>query len=49
MKYETLLNYIEAEKKYKERAKDIVDIYRHGFDEESFKGEFYHGQKRKKV
>ena len=49
LKYETLLHDIEAEKKYKERAKDIVDRDRHGFDENSFIGEPYHGQKRKKV
>ena len=49
LKFETLLHDIEAEKKCKERAKDIVNRDRHGFDEDSFKGEFYHGQKRKKV
>ena len=48
-RYENLLHDIEAEKKYKERAKDIVDRDRHGFDENSFIGEPYHGQKRKKV
>lgn len=30
-------------------AKDIVDRDRHGFDENSFIGEPYHGQKRKKI
>ena len=49
LKFETLLHDIETEKKCKERANDIVDRDRHGFDEDSFKGEFYHGQKRKKV
>ena len=48
LKYETLLHDIENEKKYKERLKDIVDRDRHGFDENSFIGEPYHGQKRKK-
>lgn len=45
---ETLLHDLEQKKKDKERAKDIVDRDRFGFDENSFKGEFYHGQKRKK-
>lgn len=47
-KYETLLHDLEMNKKIKERAKDIVDRDRLGFDENSFKGETYHGQKRKK-
>lgn len=47
-KLETLLHDIETAKKAKELAKDIIDRDRLGFDEESFKGEFYHGQKRKK-
>lgn len=45
---ETLLHDLEQKKKDKERAKDIVDRDRFGFDENSFKGESYHGQKRKK-
>ena len=45
---ETLLHDIESDRKYKERLKDIVDRDRMGFDENSFKGDFYHGQKRKK-
>lgn len=45
---ETLLHDIESDRKYKERVKDIVDRDRLGFDENSFIGEFYHGQKRKK-
>ena len=46
-KNETLLHDLEQNKKNKERAKDIVDRDKLGFDESSFKGEFYHGQKRK--
>ena len=46
-KNETLLHDLEQNKKYKERVKDIVDRDRLGFDEHSFKGEAYHGQKRK--
>lgn len=39
----------KAEKERKEqREKDLINRDRHGFDDESFKGEFYHGQKRKK-
>ena len=45
---ETLLHDIESDRKYKERSKNIVDRDRLGFDENSFMGEFYHGQKRKK-
>lgn len=45
---ETILHDIEFKRKEKERAKDIVDRDRFGFDDESFKGEFYHGQKRKR-
>lgn len=43
-----LLHDIENKKKAKERAQDIIDRDRLGFDENSFKGEFYHGEKRKK-
>lgn len=45
---ENLLHYLEAQKKQRDLEKDIISRDRHGFDEESFKGEFYHGQKRKK-
>ena len=45
---ENILYYIEYNRKKKEHDKDIVDRDRLGFDEDSFKGEFYHGQKRKK-
>lgn len=45
---EILLHNIMVEKKRKEREEDIIARDRHGFDDESFKGEFYHGQKRKK-
>lgn len=48
IKEENLLHDIEAKRKAKEIAKDIIDRDRLGFDETSFKGEFYHGQKRKK-
>ena len=44
----TLLWSIEDKRKAVEIAKDIIDRDRLGFDDESFKGEFYHGQKRKK-
>lgn len=43
-----LIQYIEWKRKTKEQEDDIVARDRHGFNEESFKGEFYHGQKRKK-
>jgi hypothetical protein len=45
---DNILYYIEYNRKKKEHDKDIVDRDRLGFDEDSFKGEFYHGQKRKK-
>lgn len=45
---ETLLHDLEQRKKIKEAELNIVTRDRLGFDEESFKGEFYHGQKRKK-
>lgn len=32
----------------KEKELDKIKLLKHGFDEESFKGEHYHGQKRKK-
>ena len=44
----TLIWSIEDKRKAAEIAKDIIDRDRLGFDDESFKGEFYHGQKRKK-
>ena len=44
----TLLWSIEDKRRTAEIAKDILDRDRLGFDDESFKGEFYHGQKRKK-
>ena len=46
--YDGLLSILENNRKQKERDKDIIDRDRLGFDEESFKGEPYHGQKRKK-
>lgn len=48
VKNETLLHDLENEKKRKELVKNIVDRDRLGFDENSFMGEPYHGQKRKK-
>lgn len=45
---ETLLYDIEERAKRKEREKNIVDRDRLGFNEDSFMGEPYHGQKRKK-
>ena len=45
---ENILYCIEYNRKKKEHDKDIVDRDRLGFDENSFKGEPYHGQKRKK-
>lgn len=47
LRNETLLRDLEQRKK-KEREKNIVDRDRLGFDEKSFMGEPYHGQKRKK-
>ena len=44
----TLLWSIEDKRKADELAKNIITRDRLGFDDESFKGEFYHGQKRKK-
>ena len=46
--HSTLLWSIEDKRKAIEVVKDIIDRDRLGFDDESFKGEFYHGQKRKK-
>ena len=43
----TLLCSIEDKRKTIELAKNIIDRDRLGFADESFKGEFYHGQKRK--
>ena len=45
---ENILYYIEYNRKKKEYDKDIVDRDRLGFDENSFKGEPYHGHQRKK-
>lgn len=45
---DNLIQYLEWKRKEKELTNDIITRDRHGFDEESFKGEFYHGQKRKK-
>jgi hypothetical protein len=45
---EDLLFCIEYRKKQREEEKNNIDRDRLGFDEESFKGEPYHGQKRKK-
>lgn len=48
--YDSLLHDIEEKRKNREQeqAQDIIDRDRLGFDENSFRGEFYHGQKRKK-
>jgi hypothetical protein len=46
---ENLLHYLAQEQKRKEAIQNEVTRDRLGFDDESFKGEFYHGQKRKKV
>ena len=43
-----LLGYLEWEKRQKEEERNTVTRDRMGFTDESFKGEFYHGQKRKK-
>lgn len=45
---ESLLFRLENNKKCREEEKNNIDRDRLGFDEESFKGEPYHGQKRKK-
>lgn len=42
------LSDITYERKHKDDVKNIIDRDRLGFDENSFKGDFYHGQKRKK-
>ena len=47
LRNETLLYDLEQRKREKEREKNIVDRDRLGFDEKSFIGEPYHGQKRK--
>lgn len=44
----SLLNSIEAKRKNKENLENGVTRDRLGFAEDSFTGEFYHGQKRKK-
>lgn len=45
----SLLHNIEADRKTREDALNSQKIAKHGFDEnESFRGEDYHGQKRKK-
>ena len=43
-----LLFCLEYNRKKKEEERNIIERDRLGFDEDSFKGEFYHGQKRKK-
>jgi hypothetical protein len=45
---ENLLHAVEEYRKQKEREQNIITRDRFGFDDQSFKGEFYHGQKRKK-
>jgi hypothetical protein len=45
---ENLLHAVEEYRKQKEREQNIITRDRLGFDDQSFKGEFYHGQKRKK-
>ena len=47
-KLETLLRDIEYERKHKDDDKNIINRDRLGFNENSFKGEGYHGQKRKR-
>lgn len=47
-KLETLLHDIEYERKHKDDDKNIIDRDRLGFNENSFKGDGYHGQKRKR-
>ena len=44
---ENLLHSIEDERKRKERQEDLIKRDSHGFDENSFIGHPYHGQKRK--
>lgn len=46
--HENLLHDITEKRKLQEREKNLIDRDRLGFDNESFKGDFYHGQKRKK-
>ena len=43
-----LLFCLEYNRKKREEERNIIERDRLGFDEDSFKGEFYHGQKRKK-
>lgn len=43
-----ILYKIEAKRKEKEEQLNIITRDRLGFNEDSFKGEFYHGQKRKR-
>lgn len=38
----------DEQRRIKERETDLVKRDSHGFNDESFKGEYYHGQKRKK-
>ena len=45
---ESLLLYIEYNRKRREEEKNIIDRDRLGFDDNSFIGEGYHGQQRKK-
>jgi hypothetical protein len=45
---ESLLYSIEYNRKRKEEERNNIDRDRFGFDENSFKGDGYHGQQRKK-
>lgn len=45
---ESLLYCLESDRKRREEEKNIIDRDRLGFDDNSFKGEGYHGQQRKK-
>jgi hypothetical protein len=48
-KEERLLHNIEEDRKRKERDENSLKILKHGFDEEiSFRGEEYHGKKKKR-
>ena len=37
----------DEKRKIEERQSDLIKRDNHGFDDESFKGYWYHGQKRK--
>ena len=45
---ENLLYCLETDRKRREEEKNIIDRDRLGFDDNSFKGDGYHGQQRKK-